>query len=152
MTLVSGALNGVAGGFGDVLPSRGCGPPDLAAGQLLGRPPRVLLEPVVEPAFGVPVAHTGSAARLVRDVVLEIAVRGRPAAARPGARGVPDLGQVPQQDPGIMALGLMPVITFPGGDRPDLQEQVPLPRDPGGEPPGAVSSGRAGLIGGDEGE
>ena len=84
--------------------------------------------------------------------MLEIGPLRRPSAPRPGACGVPDLGQVPQQDPGIMALGLMPVITFPGGDRPDRQEQVRLTGNPGGEPPGAVSCGRPGLIGGGEGE
>src|SRR5580693_4351997 len=48
-----------------------------------------------------------------------------------------------------MAPGLPPVIAIPGGDRADLDEQVLLP---GGEPPGAVPAGRAGLIGGSEGE
>ena len=71
---------------------RGARRVDFAAGQLLGGPPRVLLEPVVEPAFGVPVAHAGSAAGLVRDVVLEVAGHGWSAAAGPGACGVPDLG------------------------------------------------------------
>ena len=73
----------------------------------------------------------------------------RPAAARPRTGRVPDLGQVPQHDPGIMAPGLPPVITVPGGQRPDLDQHVLLP---GGEPPGAVPAGRAGLIGGSEGE
>src|SRR5580693_487366 len=48
-----------------------------------------------------------------------------------------------------MAPGLPPVIAVPGGERPDLDDQVLLP---GGEPPGAVPAGRAGLIGGSEGE
>jgi len=68
--------------------------------------------------------------------MLEVAGRSWPAAARPGARGVPDLGQVPQQHPGIMPPGLVPVIAAAGGDRPDPQEQVPPHGHPGGQPPG----------------
>jgi len=84
--------------------------------------------------------------------MVEVATCRRTAAARAGARGVPDLGQVPEHDAGVVAFGLVPVVAAVRGDRPDLQEQVPLPGDPGGEPPGAVSAGRAGLAGGGEGE
>ena len=48
-----------------------------------------------------------------------------------------------------MPPGLPPVIAVPGGQRPDLDDQVLLP---GGEPPGAVPAGRAGLIGASKGE
>ena len=51
-----------------------------------------------------------------------------------------------------MTLSFMPVITLPSRQRPDRDEQVPLPGNPGGEPPGPVAARRAGLIGTDEGE
>jgi hypothetical protein len=44
------------------------------------------------------------------------------------------------------------VITPLGGNRPDVDEQVALPGDPGGEPPGTVTAGWTGLIGGGEAE
>jgi hypothetical protein len=44
------------------------------------------------------------------------------------------------------------VIAVSGGEGPDLDEQVPLAGDAGGEPPGAVPAGRSGLVSGDEGE
>src|SRR4029077_19476933 len=53
---------------------------------------------------------------------------------------VPDLRQVPQHHPGIMAPGLVPVITVPGRQRPDLDQHLPLP---GGEPPRPVPAGMA---------
>jgi hypothetical protein len=37
---------------------------------------------------------------------------------------VPDLGQVSELDPGIMALGFEPMITVPGGDRVEADQQV----------------------------
>ena len=45
-----------------------------------------------------------------------------------------------------MALGLVPVIAAARGDGLEGDEQVPLTRSPGGEPPGAVPAGRAGLV------
>src|SRR3984885_4833407 len=113
-------LDGIPSGFRDVLPSRRRGPPDVTARKLRGVPPRVLLHPVVVAAGRVPVTQTGPPARLVRNVMFEIASRGRAAAARSGTRRVPDLGQVPEHDPGIMAAGLPPVITVPAGQRPDI--------------------------------
>src|ERR1700733_4796098 len=142
-------LDGIPSGFRDVLPSRRRGPPDVTARKLRGVPPRVLLHPVVVAAGRVPVAQTGPTARLVRDVVFEITSLGGTAAAGPGAGGVPDLGQVPEHDPGIVALGLPPVIAVPGRQRPDLDHEVLLP---GGEPPAAVAARRAGLTGGSEGK
>ena len=70
-------------------------------------------------------------------------------AARPSTGRVPDLGQVPEHDPGIMTPGLPPVITLSGRQRPDLDQHLPLP---GGEPPRPVPAGRSGVIGGGEGE
>src|ERR1700741_4876596 len=112
------ALDGVPGWLYHVLPSRGRGPADLPAGELLGVPAGILFEPVVEAALRIPVAQAGPAARLVGNVVLEGGVHGGAAAAGPGARGVPDLGQVPEHDPGVVASCLVAVITVAGGDRP----------------------------------
>ena len=70
------------------------------------------------------VAETRPAARLIRRVVLDVALGGGPPADGAGAGGVPDLGQVPQLDPGIMALGFEPVLTRVGGDRVDGDDQV----------------------------
>ncbi len=53
------------------------------------------------------------------------------------AGGVPDLGQVPELDPGIVARGLEPVIAVLGGDGVQRDEQVRLPAGPGAELPGA---------------
>src|SRR5580692_4613920 len=142
-------LDRVPGRLGDVLPSRWRGPPEVSARELLGVPPRVLLHPVVGPALRPAITHTRSATGLIRNIVLEITSGRGPPAARPGTPRVPDLRQVPEHHPGIMPPGLPPVITLPGRQRPDLDQQLP---DPGGEPPGAVPAGRAGLIGGSEGE
>ena len=50
------SLDGVPGGFGGVgAPGRG-GPPEGAVGELVDRPFRVLLEPVVVAAFGTGIA------------------------------------------------------------------------------------------------
>src|SRR6202020_2694988 len=89
------SLNGVAGGFGEVLPTARGGPADVAGGELFGVPAGVLLGPVVVAAGRIPVAQTGPAARLIWDVVLEVAACRWAAAARPGARGGPDLGRGP---------------------------------------------------------
>src|SRR5580700_5473733 len=107
---------------------------------------------MVVTALRVPVTEAGPATRLIWDVVLEVAARRWPSAARPGARGVPDLGQVPEQDPGIVALGLVPVITLARGDGLKGDEQVPLPGGPGGQRPGAIPARRAGLVCGGEAE
>ena len=87
------------------------------------------------------VAQARPAAGLVRDVVLEIALARGPPADRAGAGGVPDLGQVPEFDPGVVALGLAPVITGPGCPGIELDDQVrPGPRGP--QPPGPVPARR----------
>jgi hypothetical protein len=89
---------------------------------------------------------------LMRGVVLEVRTGRGPAAHRAGAGGMPDLGQVPQLDPGVVAGGLEPVVAGVQGDRVDRDEQGQLAGDAGGQPPGAVSARRAGLAGGGEGE
>src|SRR6185437_5524007 len=81
------------------------------------------------------------AACLVRGVVLEIAGPGGPPADGAGAGGVPDLRQVPQLHPGIMAPGLVLVLAWVGVQGVDRDDQVrPVTRN--GQPPGAVSAGR----------
>ena len=124
----------------------GRGPADVAGRELFGVPAGVLLGPVVVTARRVAVAQAGPAARFVWDVVLEVALRRWAPAAWSGARGVPDLGQVPEQDPGIVTLGLMPVVTVPGGDRLEGDEQVPLSLSSGGEPPDTVPAWWPGLV------
>src|SRR5208282_1822368 len=116
------------------------------------RPPRILLQPVLVPALGARITQTGSATGLVRGVVFEIAAgRGSPA-GRAGTRGMPDLGQVPELDAGIVPGGLEPVIAGIDGDRVDREEQAGLSGDPGAEPPGSVSAGWSVPAGGREGE
>src|SRR5439155_247235 len=80
---------------------------------------------MVMPALRARVAQTGPAARFVRGVALVVALGGGPPADRAGAGRVPDLGQVPQLDPGIMTFGFEPVVTGVGGDRVDGDDQVP---------------------------
>ena len=62
--------------------------------------------------------------------MLKIALRGGPAAAWPGAGGVPDLGQVAELDAGIMPPGLITVVTLIDGDRVEHDQQVPLSAGP----------------------
>ena len=145
------AQDGVPGGFGVVAaPGRG-GPPEGAVGELVDLPPGVLLEPVVVAALRAAVTQARPAARLVRRVVLEVALGGGPPADRAGAGGVPDLGQVPQLDPGIVAAGLVPVVAGLGGQGVEGDDQVrPVPG--GAQPPGAVAAGRPVPAGRGEGE
>src|SRR5271154_6347359 len=144
--------DGVPGWFGGALaPGRG-GPSEGAVGELFGLPAGVLLEAVVEPALRAPVAQATAAARFVGDVVFEVGPGGGPPAGRPGAGGMPDLGQVPQLDPGIVALSLIPVVARVGADRLERDQQAPLPTGPGRQLPGAVSAGRPVFIRGREGE
>ena len=128
-------LHRVAGGFGRVLPSGRGGPPERAIGKLVHGPARVLLEPVVAPAFRPAITQARASARLVRGVVLEVGLGRGSSATWPGACGVPDLGQVPELDPGIMPGGLEPVIALRGIDRIEPDQQVrPASRD--AQPPG----------------
>src|SRR3984885_13087265 len=144
--------DGVPGGFGGVLASGRRGPPEGRRGRLFDLPARVLLEPVVPAAFRAAITQAAPATGLVGDVVLEIAVGGGSSATRGGASGVPDLGEVAEQDAGVVAGGLESVITLVGGDRVQGDDQVRLPGNASGEPPAAVAAGRTVLAGGGEGE
>ena len=66
------------------------------------------------PALRAGVAETGAAACFVGGVVLQVALGGGPAADGAGAGGVPDLGQVPQPDSGVVAAGLVAVVAGVG--------------------------------------
>ena len=110
--------------FGGVLPPGRGGPADSPVGKLVYLPAGILLETMITPTLWTAVAQARPPARLVRGVVLEITLCGWSAAARSGARRVPDLGQVPELDPGIMALGLEPVVAFPGIDRVEPNQQI----------------------------
>src|SRR5689334_13412456 len=87
------------------------------------------------------VAKTRPAARFICRVVLDVALGGGPPADGAGAGRVPDLGQVPELDPGIMPAGFEPVLTRVGGDRVDGDDQVRAVSR-GAEPPGTVPAGR----------
>ena len=93
------------------------------------------------PALRAAVAQAGPPARLVRRVVLEVALAGGPPADGAGAGGVPDLGQVPEPDPGIVAPGFVPVLAVVGVQGVDRDDQV-RPAAGDAQPPGAVSAGR----------
>ena len=84
--------------------------------------------------------------------MFEVSLGGGSPADRPGTRRVPDLGQVPELDAGVVALGLVPVVAVAGGDRVERDEQISLSAGPGAQPPGAVSARRAVLAGSREGE
>ena len=86
-----------------------------AVGELVDRPLGVLFEAVVVTALRAGVAAAGPSAGFVGGVVLDVALGGGPPAHRAGAGGVPDLDQVPELDPGIVAAGLMPVVAGVGG-------------------------------------
>jgi hypothetical protein len=133
-------LDGVPGGFGGVGPSRrGC-PSEGAVGELVDRPFGVLLEPVVVAAFGAGVTAARPAARLIRGVVLDIALGGGPTADRAG--GVPDLDQVLERDAGVVAAGLVPMVAGVGGQGLQGDDQVG-PGSRGPQSPSAVPAGRA---------
>src|SRR5262249_35770044 len=84
-------------------------------------------------------------------VVFEVAPGGGAAAARPGAGSVPDLGQVPELDPRVVAVGLQSVVAGVGGDRGEIDDQVrPVCRV--AQSPGVVAAGRAVSAGRDEAE
>src|SRR6185437_1424905 len=118
------------------------GPAEGSVGELVDGPSGLLLEPVVMTTLRTPVAQAGPAARLVRGVVLEVALGGGPPADGAGAGGVPDLRQVPEPGPGVVAAGLVLVLARVGVQGVDRDDQVrPVTR--GGQPPGAVSAGRA---------
>src|SRR5712671_2432368 len=100
--------------FRGVLPPGRGRPAERPVRELVHGPAGVLLEPVIMPALRAAITQARPAACLIRGVVLEIAACRRAAAPGPGAGRMPDLGQVPQLDPGIVARGLEPVITLAG--------------------------------------
>ena len=110
-------LDGVPGRLGGVGPPGRGGPSECSVRELLDLPLWVLFELVVVAAFRAGVAQACASARLVRGVVLEVALGGGPPAHRAGAGGVPDLGQVPEPDPGIVASGPEPMVARVGGYR-----------------------------------
>src|SRR6185437_1742211 len=117
------------------------GPAEGSVGELVDGPSGLLLEPVVMTTLRTPVAQAGPSACLVRGVVLEVALGGGPPADRAGAGGVPDLGQVPEPGPGVVAAGLVLVPARVGVQGVDRDGQVrPAARD--AQPPGAVAAGR----------
>src|ERR1700683_77885 len=124
--------DGVPGWFGGVLPSAGHGPSDGTVSQALGFPSLMLLQPVVVPALRIPITQTCPPSGLIRHAVLEVARRRQPPASRPGAAGVPDLGQVPEQYAGVMPAGLVSVVAGVGVDRHEADDQVRPSGDPGG--------------------
>src|SRR5262249_50369763 len=79
--------------------------------------------------------------RLVGRVVLEVGLGGGPAADGAGAGGVPDLGQVPEPHPGVVAGGLEPVVAGVS-DRGFQGDDQVRPGSGGAQPPGAVAAGR----------
>src|SRR6185312_9874063 len=136
--------DGVPGGFGDVGPAGRSGPAEGPVGELVDFPLGVLLEPMVVTTLRADVAETGPAACFVRDVVVDVALGGRPAAHRAGAGRVPHLDQVLQPDTGIVTAGLVPVVAGVGGQRLQGEDQV-RSRSGGAQPPDAgraVPAGR----------
>ena len=131
-------LDGVPRRLGVVAPPGRGRPPVPAVGELLGLPPGPLLEPMIMPAFGTAITQARPPARFIRRVVLEVAGGGGPPAHRRRARRMPDLGQMPQLDPGIMSFGCEPMLARVGADGVEGDGQVRAgPR--GAQPPGAVS-------------
>src|SRR5690348_11216693 len=96
---------------------------------------------MVVPALRTGVAAAGASADVVRGVVVDVALGGGPPADRAGAGGVPDLDQVLQPDPGIVAAGLVPVVAGVSGQGLQGDDQV-RPGSGGAQPPGAVPAGR----------
>src|SRR6266487_299158 len=109
-------LDRVAGWFGVVGASGRGGPPEGPVGELVHRPLRVLLEPVVMPALRAAITQARPPACLIRGVVLKVSLGGGAAADGAGAGGVPDLRQVQQLDPGVVAAGLVAVVAGVGGE------------------------------------
>src|SRR6476646_9346888 len=146
-----GSLDGVAGGFGVVAASGRGGPAEGAVGQLVDGPARLLLEAMVMTTLRAAVAQAGPAACLVWHVVLVVAGRGGSPAHRAGAGRVPDLGQVPEPGPGIVAPGLVPVLAVRSVQGVDRDDQV-RSATRNAQPPGAVPAGRPVPAGRGEGE
>ena len=87
--------------------------------------------------------YTGTSARLPRTGCCARSRRsgGSPAHGA-GAGGVPDLGQVPEPDPGVVAPRFVPVLAVLGVQGVDRDDQAG-PAAGNAQPPGAVAAGRA---------
>src|SRR4051812_22918631 len=134
-------LDRVAGGLSGVAPPGGSRPAEGPVGKLVCFPPGLLLEPVVMPALRAGIAQAGPAARLIRDVVLEVGLARGPPADRAGAGGMPDLRQVPEPGSRFVARGLEPVITVLRTQRVKPDNEIrPVPGRP--QPPGPVPARR----------
>src|SRR5689334_5028768 len=97
------------------------------------------------PAFGVAVTKIRPAARLERDIMLEVALGGGPSAYRAGAGGMPDLSQVPELYSGVMSLGLELVVAVVGVQGVQLHDQVRAGSG-GAQPPGPQPTRRPILV------
>src|SRR5690349_24339440 len=95
------------------------------------------------PALRTAITEARPAARLERDIMFEVALAGGSAADRAGTGGVPDLGQVPQPDPWVVAPGLEPVVALLGAQGVQLDDQV-RSGSGGAQPPGPQPARRAG--------
>src|SRR5690242_2722277 len=133
--------DGVPGGFGGVVASGWGGPAEGSVGELLDVPPGLLLEPVIMTTLWAAITQARPATRLVRDIMFEVTLASWPAADRTDAGGVPDLGQVPQLDSGVAALGLEPVAAVLGAEGVELDDEVGSGAG-GAQPPGPGSSRR----------
>ena len=141
----------IPGRLGGVCPPGRSSPGEGPVGALFDLPPRLLLEPMIVPALRARVAQAGLAARLVRDIVLEVALARGPTADRASTSGMPDLGQVPELDTGIVTIGLEPVIAGLSSERVELDDQVRSVSG-GAQPPGPVPARRSLPPFGDEAE
>src|ERR1700735_4370706 len=136
-------------GSAEVGAARRCGPCEPAPFPgVFEAPSGCLLVAVVVAADGPGVAQAGPAALLVRGGGLVVAGLVGAAAGREGAAVVQDPGQVPERDPGIVALGLVPVVAR-SGEVLQVEHEVPGGAGSGGageggdaEPDGA----REGLV------
>jgi hypothetical protein len=81
---------------------------------LLDVPPGLLLESVIMTTLWAAITQARPATRLIRDIMFEVTLARWPPTHRAGASRVPDLGQVPQLDPGIVAFGGEPVVAVLG--------------------------------------
>src|SRR4029077_12503530 len=93
--LIRPGSDGIAGGFGVIGAAGRSGPPERPVGKLVYLPLGVLLEAMIMTALRAGVTQARPPARLVRDVVLQVALGSGPPADGTRAARVPDLGQVP---------------------------------------------------------
>jgi hypothetical protein len=91
-----------------------------------------LLEAMVVAAFGAAVAQARFPACLERDVMFEVALFSWTPTDGAGTRVVPDTGEVPELDAGVMPGGGEPVIAGIGGERIETNQQIPVAGDCGG--------------------